>query len=633
MNNSFKYFFIFFSIWFFTIGISLAQVEVRPLLRAEDQKKSQQNNLRTAEVKPMNLPFWEDFSTYEGEPHDSLWVESEHVWINTSMGINPPSLGVATLDGLNNAGRAYNSDPNEQGLADSLLSRPIDLLQVPEDKRGTVYISFFWQIKGRGEMPNDSEDDILQLQFKRSDGIWDDVWQSIDQGDYSTFAVDSFYQQIIQVAEPAYFHENFQFRFRSFGRLSGPYDTWNLDYIYLNDNRDAQDITYLDRAYAGQPGSLFNRYSAMPIDHFFVDPQKYLIGPTADIYNLDVALQPVGYSAQVFNTVNGDLIDVLNEEESFLIRSGQSRHTLTANPLNVSVLDTEVDSIYFTTRFYLQSGDRKKINKAETVPGDTVFYDAIDFRVNDTTESFNILHDFYAYDDGTAEFNAGISQAGGKLAYQFVIEKEDLLTAVQLYFPESSPSPFGKSLELNIWQTIDDNGEVLYRKQSIQVERTGPNQFQTVPISPVLVKDTIYIGWTQSASDFIGVGLDKNSNSADKMFFNTGGNWKQNSTVEGNLMIRPVFGDGEVVTSVTEKPARDHLQTIIYPNPGTGTFKVIGEVDRIKVSDVRGVEVPVKPSRGNSGTIEIDLTGKPSGIYIMHLYNKEKVYYEKVILK
>jgi len=39
-------------------------------------------------------------------------------------------------------------------------------------------------------------------------------------------------------------------------------------------------------------------------------------------------------------------------------------------------------------------------------------------------------------------------------------------------------------------------------------------------ISPLIVNDTIYIGYKQFDDEFIPIGLDKNNNNSDKIFFN-----------------------------------------------------------------------------------------------------------------
>ncbi|MBT8219863.1 MAG: hypothetical protein KJP00_08560, partial [Bacteroidia bacterium] len=54
----------------------------------------------------MPLPFLEDFATSEVLPNEAIWQNND-VFINKTMGINPPSIGIATFDGIDKNGRPY----------------------------------------------------------------------------------------------------------------------------------------------------------------------------------------------------------------------------------------------------------------------------------------------------------------------------------------------------------------------------------------------------------------------------------------------------------------------------------------------------------------------------------------------
>jgi hypothetical protein len=328
---------------------------------------------------------------------------------------------------------------------------------------------------------------------------------------------------------------------------------------------------------------------------------------------------------------NLDTLDIMNFQEPYFIPTGQSRHILQANPLDYTKLDPALDSIFLKTIFYFnRSGDRNLIDLGRTTPGDTVFYDQVDFRVNDTTSTVFALDDYYSYDDGHAEFNAGISQAFGKVAYQYIIGEEDILTGI----PDASPSPAGRTLELIVWKELDDNREVIYKRQNIVIERNTPNEFTTYPISHVIVSDTIYIGWSQPDGTFLGVGLDKNTDSGDKIYFNTEGAWAQNTSVEGSLMLRPVFGEGEIITSIENEPQPEKIEkAIVYPNPGEGKFFIKGLFNYIKVFDLKGTEIPVDISMAPNGHGVVNMQGFSPAIYLMHIYRGEQVQHEKIIIK
>ena len=124
----------------------LAQLEVRPV-PIYHQKVQTYPNARTAavvaELDTISLPFWDDFSFSEPDVDSTLWQNGIGVFINPAIGINQPTINVATFDGINSVGRPYNSESDFVAPTDSLLSHAIDLSGVPLDKRSTVYLSFF----------------------------------------------------------------------------------------------------------------------------------------------------------------------------------------------------------------------------------------------------------------------------------------------------------------------------------------------------------------------------------------------------------------------------------------------------------------------------------------------------------
>ena len=68
-----------------------------------------------------------------------------------------------------------------------------------------------------------------------------------------------------------------------------------------------------------------------------------------------------------------------------------------------------------------------------------------------------------------------------------------------------------------------------------------------------MVEDTFYVGFKQNNNNFLPVGLDKNTNSSNKIFYKVDGMWNQNTVINGSLIIRPVFGKTNyVLTSINE---------------------------------------------------------------------------------
>ena len=73
----------------------------------------------------IDLPFIDDFSYAGPYPDRNLWLENK-VFINTTMAFNPPSVGVATFDGINYNGKPYGQQ-GEYGTGDTLTSNFINL--------------------------------------------------------------------------------------------------------------------------------------------------------------------------------------------------------------------------------------------------------------------------------------------------------------------------------------------------------------------------------------------------------------------------------------------------------------------------------------------------------------------------
>ena len=233
------------------------------------------------DVDTLSLPFWDDFSYEGGFPNPEIWINSPNVLINYSLGIKPPTLGVATFDGATANGGIYNANPELVGIADSLVSKPVNLSTLGPGEINSVYLSFFWQFYGFPEIPD--AEDSLRLFFKNQQN----EWEVIDVFDRDRAISNDTFQQVIYKVEPRFLHSAFQFKFENKARLSGSYDSWHIDYVYLNKGRSVNDLAYLDRAITRPPDYIFDGYSAVPIEQFVSDPDKFLIPSSVDIYNMD----------------------------------------------------------------------------------------------------------------------------------------------------------------------------------------------------------------------------------------------------------------------------------------------------------------------------------------------------------
>lgn len=518
----------------------------------------------------LTLPFWDDFS-FAGNavPVPQLYCARQSVWVNSSMGIRPPSVRVATFDGLDSLGRPYSvNDVLAKGFADRLTSWPIRLDQVPAAERTTVYFSFFYQFRGNGEPPD--EGDVLNLYFRTASNEWELVWSIENRGQLAT---DRFVQVLLPVAGERFFHDKFQFRFQNFARLSGPYDTWHLDYIYINKGRTNTDTSYPDRTVVSQLGSGLLTYSAMPYRHF-LRASKLPVAPSRfTIYNLRAGnLQPLNYNLKAnIRTFKSNTANT----QSLLLDSAQSVGALNGLEFKtVSTVRTPPGALFDAGADSVRLGFVLTLNSADNIPitepqGDyTPNFRPIDFRRNDTVRLTQMLSNYYAYDDGVAEYGAALNQAGAQVAYQYDQEiASDTIVAVDFYFPRFGDET-QQVITLQIWNSLNSSP---IHQQVVSVERSQNNELRRRRLSvPIIVGKRFFIGWRQTSAAVIAVGLDKDNDSDQKIFVNTNGTWESDSQLNGSLMMRPVFGRGTGALPTVGLP--DTAETAVFPNPSGGVF-------------------------------------------------------------
>lgn len=640
--------------------LSLAQFQRVPIPRAGHITADTKQNsaARTQQTPPLTLPFFDDFSKpfHEIYPDTSRWEDSYSVWVNDGMAIRPPTINTATFDGLDSAGKAYN--PNEvllTGYADNLTSRPIDLSEAvlsPAD-RPTVYLSFFYQWQGNVEAPD--EKDFLEIDFKTADeNGWQTVMTIYPQNDTNATV---FYDTIIQLSDEQFFHDRFQFRFRSFGRLSGPYDTWHVDYVYLNKGRNINDLSFPDRAIASQLGPLFGEYRAIPRNHFFSNDQ--LTPPTFEIRNMKNVEASINFRTEGYFSSTDLDTDVTTTHETVISKATPINITdnvLFANEHRSVRMDTlpdindpqqfppdpAIDSTLIRLTIALQTRDNIPFNYTPPVEPDstgdyTRNYIPIQFTTNDTITADYVLSSYYAYDDGIAEYGAGLIEAGNLVAYAFEIDttytlKQDTLIGFDIYFP---PYAITSNQTVDFFIYHDDNGmpgDLWLRIPSRRVLRKGINEFQRIEFLPSLLIDEkrFYVGWREPVAGEVVVGLDISNDTGEKIFVNTNGFWYQNDEVTGSLMLRPVFGSGIIDASVGVGVGEDEVSGV-YPNPSRGVFYIEGFVQDLEIFSLTGERMPFTASKNEKRT-EIKMETDVPGLYVVRFRQGAMTRSRKIII-
>ncbi|HLG35365.1 MAG TPA: hypothetical protein VI757_10830, partial [Bacteroidia bacterium] len=218
---------------------SVVPLQSNPVIKRELLKIKEGNisALKAADAigDTLSLPFIDDFSYTGIYPDQARWTDSA-VFINNDFPVNPPTLGVATFDGINKYGGQYNPSLTSYGVADTLTSKPIDL-NYPNDT--TIWLSFFYQPQGLGT--NMQIRDSIYLEFFGSDSAWHFAWSK--KGSPTTLP---FAQAMINIRDAIYLFNGFRFRFLNKAALYAMHDQWNLDYVRLDTGRSAADTVIVN---------------------------------------------------------------------------------------------------------------------------------------------------------------------------------------------------------------------------------------------------------------------------------------------------------------------------------------------------------------------------------------------------
>ncbi|WP_017732549.1 T9SS type A sorting domain-containing protein [Nafulsella turpanensis] len=629
--------FLFFSIFFISLCSSFRVAAQLLSLPLQKQQANFRQRSLPAEADTLLLPFWDDFSRSTSVVDTLLWLASPNVAVTNTIAVRPPSFNVVTFDGLTASGRPYSQDAGESGLSDSLKSQPINLAleEVLAEEQASVYLSFYWQLQGLGERPDNQ--DSLKLSFLAEDGLWYQVWS---EGGREEIDSAAFKQEIISLEEEGerleknFFHEGFQFKFESFNRQSGQYDLWHVDYIYLNKNRSLSDLYYQDRAISDLPASLFYPYTAIPISQFFAAPEEY-INPVFPftVFSFE---EPGKEEAVEYNiattTLSGDTVAVqaekaLIQDEFGNLLEGQQYFALEAPGITKEALlpYAGADSLYLLSRIQLTSEEGSPL-----------------FGANDTALIVNVLHDYFAYDDGTAEY--GLALTGGsnvQLAYEFTLEEQDTLTHLNFYLPYFNENLSGQFVDLKVWRSLGvDEGtpdELIYTERDVVLRNSDSlNEFSSFKLrqAQVLEPGTFYIGLAKKSEGFLALGLDRNTDSREKVWVSVDGStWFQEQEETGSLMIRPRFEQNVDPLVLSSEDKIINYPVSIFPNPSNGKFTIASTALRIEIYNNHGQLVRAYlQERGNNRTA-IDIQGQAVGFYIVKLIFKDTTVSKKILLK
>lgn len=597
-----------------------AQEYLLPLKNNSQLQNNDQPPVKKAAAEGLlELPLSDDFSYNSAYPDPAVWADN-YAYINNGYAVNPPTIGVATMDALDQNGSVYPfaTVTPETFDADLLTSHPVNLHYPVSD---SIYLSFFYQPQGNGLEPK-SHDSLCVDFFDPLAEKWINVWSV--PGD----TLKAFRQVMIPIRDTIYLKEGFRFGFRNKASLPknsdykdkrGNVDHWNIDYVRLDRNRNIADTIIRDVAFHKPIPSLLKDYESIPWDHFGVGYNTiYIPNITLNYFNNDSAVRNVTRNASIYDEVWDDLFDPGNSSTQDILPGTAVSHDIsTVYPFQFSRGDTAS----YLIKAWLRT-------------------DAFDNKRNDTIYRRQVFRDYFAYDDGTAERAYGLrgqGSANGRIAVRFNSFIADELGGVDIYFTQLKDSlNLGYYYKFMVW---DDNngvpGNILYEdEQDYAVEYADSlNAFIRYEFKEtVSISGTFYIGLLQYNQFLLNIGMDINKPSTGDLLYNLGNEW-QNSSAPGSLMIRPFVmrsysSDGGKRPEITDlrigpNPAGDHL--FIEPPPEAASSRI-----QLSVYDITG---RVVESYGEIGR-EIFTGHLPEGMYLFK-FTSDKFHFktERIIIK
>ncbi len=567
------------------------------------------------------LPFFEDFS-YEnfGYPDGKKWCDIQ-VWVNPNFGVNPPNYQVATFDHLNNYGKPYsNLDKQKMVFADSLTSQPINLqfyfkgaTSFPYQITDNIYLSFFYQPQGLGDIPE--VEDSLILFFKNSKKQWVRVWS------VGGSAKDTFKQVYIPINSLDYLYKDFQFRWVNFTKSTGNLNHWNIDYIRMDRSRNISNDFIEDVGIVNVTNGICKDYFNVPYTHYKSNSNIKGLGPKVKVGNLyqKNAVQ-TRFQLDIRNRFNKQIFI-----QPFALSSRNiSNNSDTVEKFDVPFFDTlstAVPSLKFTYQIAPQSNDITPDN------------------YNSTTNNNKVVmtHEFlpwYAYDDGSAEGGFGLDYAylgniKGQFAMEFNTIKDDSLRGVSMYFTHTNADVSQRSFKIRIWRALSpvgsaDNKDQLVYEMNVDrpVYRDSINLFHYFFFDSTihLPAGKYYVGWLQNMPYVLNVGYDNNYRYNQKeqanphLFYNLLGSWeKADYSIMGTPMIRMLFGERIDYTFSNKKIEK--ISVNVFPNPSTNFIQIFpssGVVAKTEILDLSGRVIQIK----NGHNEVFDISNLKSGLYL-----------------
>lgn len=587
------------------------------LRESKSLKKSTRENGTVPDT--LMLPFFDDFSKILVFPDPTHWTDRD-AFINATFAVEPVTYGVATLDAINAEGNIYNVGSNPT-LCDNLTSHPL-YLSAYGHGTDTVYLSFFFQAKGYGEIPEPKDSLVVEF-YSPKDTIWIRIWSTpgIPEG--------PFQRQIITIPDTL-LQDGFQFRFRNYVSMSekdtqsgkgalGNFDIWNLDYVRLdNESRESHQHVY-DISIIHPLKSSFINYQSIPWNH--VDSGSF---------NNKRSFIPI--TIRTNDRPPGSL-DTISIGRGYYLKDGKTGKYI-ISPFLEGSEEMWFDSVYlredaFSPLIKYDGSEYGIIETGAFLNGTKDVH-----RINDTVTRTEYFRNYYAYDDGTPERGFGnpgpVGGFGSIILVHYRIYRTDSLRAIDIYFNETLDhytDNLGFQVCVFDFDQVDtvpvnllyasDEGQLYYPQTAEK-----PGQFLRIVLdSALFIRNDICVGIIQHTNEFINIGYDVNNKHKNQIFVNNYGYWEslENSSDEdGSLMIRPVMSRMPVALGMKEVNNNPVSELVLAPNPASEYINLRlknlnQQIRQISIYDATGKVI----NQYRDDRMLIDISGLKPGIYII----------------
>ena len=571
-------------------------------------KKNLTKNIQV--VDTLELPFFDDFTQNSIYPSNKFWLDS-NVFLNNSFADTPIFKGVVTFDCLDKDGHIYSQANSFTFIADTLVSKPINLDYPPESN---IFISFFVQPQGLAYDPPETRDSLV-LKIKAPGTNWKSVWNMT--GDTSC----PFKQVLIPITDTAYLKKGFQMQFLNYASVSSDNrssngDYWNLDLVRIDTGMSVNDTTINDIGFVTTPKSYLKDYYAIPATHMNT--------------NFDNKSNIQSYRNYGDSTIGFDrnLYFKVPDFETYPDSIRNIGGTVDMYPHSYVVHDfvytaTIFNPIFFNGKDTVEVAIRSVLNLNSNVPEE--------YRRNDTAYFTQKFYNYYALDDGVPEAGIGIDgieSAGAMLAVKFYTIKPDTLRSIRYWFNRvNGSSNLDLAFDMLVWDNDDGRpGNIIYEEDGL-LTKYGyglDNYVDYMLKEPFLLEDTFFIGFRQNHEIYMNLGFDKNYDNNERTFYSFG-TWQQ-SVNKGTIMIRPVFGEKFSVGINNPKEITDNIN--IYPNPATNVVNIDMENEFVlKIYNQIGKLVDTFYNKNI-----IDVSNYTEGLYFLNINSADKSFTRKLII-